>query len=421
MDEDIGRAMNLIGEQARRAADQLAITPAEKRRRAIAAMSDETLKNAQRILDGNKRDLDIARKKNLSDPLVDRLRLTEERIKDIASSLSIIANLTDPVGSIVDEWQRPNGLTIKKVRTPLGVIGVIYESRPNVTADAVALCIKSGNAVVLRGGSDAFHTNAVLFDVLETALRAAGLPHHSAQFVSTTDRDAVGCMLEGLNGAIDVVVPRGGRSLVERVTRESRVPVFAHLEGLCHIYVDRSANLTLATNVVVNAKMRRPGICGAVETLLVDRAEATNICHAILPALAAKGCQIRGCVEICSIFPAAQLASESDWRTEYLDAILSVKVVDGIEDAIAHIKRYSSQHTEAVIAENPDVVRAFFRKLDSAILMHNTSTQFADGGEFGFGGEIGIATGKLHARGPIGVEQLTTFQYHVYGQGQLRH
>jgi glutamate-5-semialdehyde dehydrogenase len=306
------------------------------------------------------------------------------------------------------------------VRTPLGVIGVIYESRPNVTADAGALCLKAGNAVILRGGSDSLNSSLAIHACMVEGLRAADLPEDAIQLVPTTDRAAVGEMLKGLSGNLDVIVPRGGRSLVERVQNEARVPVFAHLEGICHVYVDRSAGLDMAVKVVVNAKMRRTGICGAAETLLVDRAVADTHLVPILDALANAGCEIRGAEEVRAAFPAAKPASEEDWRTEYLDAIISVKLVDGIGEAIAHIETWSSHHTEAVIAEDPEVVARFFNEIDSAILLHNASTQFADGGEFGMGAEIGIATGKMHARGPVAVEQLTSFKYRVRGSGQVR-
>ncbi|MGV3651097.1 MAG: glutamate-5-semialdehyde dehydrogenase, partial [Devosia sp.] len=343
-----------------------------------------------------------------------------KRIDGIVSALRVVADLPDPVGTTIADWSRPNGLRISRVRTPLGVIGVIFESRPNVTADAGALCLKSGNAVILRGGSDSVRSSVAIHDALVAGLVAAGLPADAIQLVPTTDRAAVGEMLKGLNGTIDVIVPRGGKTLVARVQEEARVPVFAHLEGLCHTYVDASADLDMAVSVVVNAKMRRTGICGATETLLIHRGILDTHLLPILTALREKGCEIRGGAEVLASLPDAVPATENDWRTEYEDAIISVKVVADIEEAIAHIEHYSSHHTEAVIAEDPVVVERFFAGIDSAILMHNASTQFADGGEFGFGGEIGIATGKMHARGPVGVEQLTSFKYLVRGTGQTR-
>jgi glutamate-5-semialdehyde dehydrogenase len=328
--------------------------------------------------------------------------------------------LKDPVGDVIAAWDRPNGLKIERVRTPLGVIGVIFESRPNVTADAGALCIKAGNAVILRCGSDSSRSSHAIHDCLVEGLKAAGLPEHAIQLVPVTDRAAVGAMLRGLSGTIDVIVPRGGKSLVARVQNEARVPVFAHLEGLCHIYVDASADIEMAKKIIVNAKMRRTGVCGSAETLLVDGAAIGTHLTPLLEALTDAGCEIRASATVLKVAPGMKPATEEDWSTEYLDAIISVAVVDGIAGAIAHIGKYSSNHTEAVIAENPAVVERFFTEVDSAILLHNASTQFADGGEFGMGAEIGIATGKMHARGPVGVEQLTSFKYRVRGTGQTR-
>jgi glutamate-5-semialdehyde dehydrogenase len=338
----------------------------------------------------------------------------------MADGLREIAELKDPVGEIIAEWDRPNGLHIERVRTPLGVIGVIYESRPNVTADAGALCLKAGNAVILRGGSDSALSSAAIHACLVKGLRDAGLPEDAIQIVPTTDRAAVGQMLTGLNGAIDVIVPRGGKSLVARVQNEARVPVFAHLEGICHIYVDASSDLDMARKIVVNAKMRRTGVCGSAETLLVDSAAIGTHLMLLLEALTEAGCEIRASAAVLKVFPGFKPATEEDWSTEYLDAIISVAIVDGVGGAIAHINRYSSHHTEAILSENPATVERFFSEIDSAILLHNASTQFADGGEFGMGGEIGIATGKMHARGPVGVEQLTSFKYRVRGSGQTR-
>jgi glutamate-5-semialdehyde dehydrogenase len=383
-------------------------------------MAAEILARGDAIIAANAVDLDNARDSGAAAAFIDRLTLTPERIAAIAAAIRDIAALPDPVGGVIAAWDRPNGLHIERVRTPLGVIGVIYESRPNVTADAGALCLKAGNAVILRGGSDSANSSQAIHSCLAAGLKAAGLPEHAIQYVPVTDRAAVGAMLSGLDGAIDVIVPRGGKSLVARVQAEARVPVFAHLEGLCHVYVDKSADLAMARNIVVNAKMRRTGICGAAETLLVDRAVAGTHLAPLVEALHAAGCEIRATQEIRALIPGLVAANEADWSTEYLDAIIAVSLVDGISGAIDHINRWSSSHTEAVIAEDPAVVERFFNEIDSAILLHNASTQFADGGEFGMGGEIGIATGKMHARGPVGVEQLTSFKYRVHGAGQVR-
>ena len=417
---DIDALMAGIGRNARAAARPLAIATAAEKNRALEAMAAEIFANREAILAANAIDLANARESGVAASFIDRLTLTAERIDGIAAAIRDIADLKDPVGDIIAEWERPNGLHIERVRTPLGVIGVIYESRPNVTADAGALCLKAGNAVILRGGSDSVNSSQAIHSCLAAGLKAAGLPEHAIQYVPVTDRAAVGAMLSGLNGSIDVIVPRGGKSLVARVQSEARVPVFAHLEGLCHIYVDTSADLEMAKKIVVNAKMRRTGICGAAETLLIDRAVAETHLAPLVEGLLAAGCEVRATEEIRTSIDNLVAASESDWSTEYLDAIISVSLVDGISGAIDHINRWSSAHTEAVIAEDPDVVERFFTEIDSAILLHNASTQFADGGEFGMGGEIGIATGKMHARGPVGVEQLTSFKYRVRGTGQVR-
>ena len=408
-----------MGKDARSASRTLALSPSKQKTQALEAIAKNIRDHQADILAANAKDIEKAKKNGMSAALVDRLLLDEKRISSIADAVHIIANLPDPVGEIMSEWKRPNGLEIQRVRTPLGVIGVIYESRPNVTADAGALCLKAGNAVILRGGSDSFLSSKAIHEAMVEGLKSAGLPEQSIQFVDTVDRDAVGELLTGLDGNIDVIVPRGGKSLVARVQKEARVPVFSHLEGLCHIYVDKSANLDMAKKIIINAKLRRTGICGAVETILVDKAIADKIVPVII-ALQQAGCEIRVSDDLVDKIPGAKLATEADWSTEYLDAIVSIKTVNGVEGAIDHINRYSSHHTESIIAEDKKAVDLFFRSLDSAILMHNASTQFADGGEFGFGGEIGIATGKMHARGPIGVEQLTTFQYHVNGNGQIR-
>ena len=418
--DDIQATMAAIGQAARQAARVLATATAERKHAALIAMAESLWKNRAAILNANAIDMATARENGISGAFLDRLELNEERIRGMCDGIRAIAELPDPVGTVIAEWGRPNGLHIERVRTPLGVIGVIFESRPNVTADAGALCMKAGNAVILRGGSDSFHSSRAIHHCLEEGLKAAGLPPEAIQIVPTTDRSAVGEMLKGLNGTVDVIVPRGGRSLVERVQNEARVPVFAHLEGLCHVYVDKSAKLDIAVNIAVNAKMRRTGICGAAETLLVDKSVVDSHLAPILDALKDAGCEIRGDETVCKVWPDAIPATEEDWATEYLAPIISVRVVDGIDGAIGHINRWSSNHTEAIIAEDRDAVARFFNEIDSAILLHNASTQFADGGEFGMGAEIGIATGKMHARGPVGLEQLTSFKYQVRGSGQTR-
>jgi len=417
---DIDVLMNDIGRKAKAAARPLGFASTEAKNKALNAMADAILANKDHILAENAKDLKDVADTDMLASFVDRLTLTDKRIAEMAEGIRAIAALKDPVGEVIAAWERPNGLKIERVRTPLGVIGVIFESRPNVTADAGALCLKAGNAVILRCGSDSRRSSQAIHACLVQGLKAAGLPEHTIQLVPVTDRAAVGAMLRGLDGAIDVIVPRGGKSLVARVQNEARVPVFAHLEGLCHIYVDASADLGMAKEIVVNAKMRRTGICGAVETILVDSAVAKSHLRPLLEALAGAGCEIRGSAAVVQAMPGAKAATEEDWSTEYLDAIVSVAVVDGISGAIEHIQTYSSNHTEAVIADDPDVVQRFFTEVDSAILLHNASTQFADGGEFGMGAEIGIATGKMHARGPVGVEQLTSFKYRVHGTGQTR-
>ena len=417
---DIATVMAEIGRNARKGANALKIaTPAQKRT-ALLTAAGAINAHRKKILAANALDMQAAEEKGISKAFLDRLLLTDARIDGIIEAVKTIAELPDPVGTVVSEWDRPNGLHIERVRTPLGVIGVIFESRPNVTADAGALCIKSGNAVILRGGSDSFHSSRAIVDCLLDGLHLAGLPVECVQLVPTTDREAVGEMLKGLGGNIDVIVPRGGKTLVARVQSDARVPVFAHLEGLVHVYIDRSADLDKAVSVTLNAKMRRTGICGAAETLLVHKDVVQTHLNPIIAALVAKGCEIRGDATVMAMIPEAVAATEKDWQTEYEDAIISVKVVNSLEAAIAHIEHYSSHHTEAIIAEDAAAVEKFFNEIDSAILMHNASTQFADGGEFGFGGEIGIATGKMHARGPVGVEQLTSFKYRVRGNGQLR-
>ena len=409
-----------LGQNARSGAKALALATPEQKRTALLTAAGAINAHRKAILAANAKDMAAARSKGISAAFLDRLELTDARIDGIVEAVKTIAELPDPVGSVIAEWDRPNGLHIERVRTPLGVIGVIFESRPNVTADASALCIKSGNAVILRGGSDSFHSSQALVDRMLDGLHLAGLPVECVQLVPTTDRAAVGAMLKGLGDNIDVIVPRGGKTLVARVQDEARVPVFAHLEGLVHVYIDKSADLDKAVTVTLNAKMRRTGVCGAAETLLVHKDVVATHLKPIIDALIAKGCEIRGDAAVMALIPQAIAATETDWQTEYEDAILAVKVVDSLEDAIAHIEHYSSHHTEAIIAEDPAAVEKLFNQIDSAILVHNASTQFADGGEFGFGGEIGIATGKMHARGPVGVEQLTSFKYRVRGTGQTR-
>lgn len=418
--DDVEVIMAEIGRNARAAARPLATASTEQKNAALQAMAAALDSRTNEILSENAKDMERGAAAGLSDAVLDRLKLDQNRVAAIAQGIREIAALADPVGSIIAEWDRPNGLHIERVRTPLGVVGVIYESRPNVTADAGALCLKAGNAVILRGGSDSAYSSAAIHACLVEGLKQAGLPEHAIQRVPTTDRAAVGEMLKGLDGNIDVIVPRGGKSLVARVQSEARVPVFAHLEGICHLYIDRSAKLDMAVNVALNAKMRRTGICGAAETLLIDRTVADTHLQPILSALAGAGCEIRGDGEVRERFPDALAATEQDWATEYLDSIISVKLVDGISEAIDHIETWSSHHTEAIVAEDAAAVERFFNEIDSAILLHNASTQFADGGEFGMGAEIGIATGKMHARGPVGVEQLTSFKYRVRGSGQLR-
>ncbi len=416
----IAIAMADIGRNARGAARVLAAAQAAQKTRAL--MGAAAVVNARRsqILSANDKDMAAAQAKGISKAFLDRLKLTDARIDAIVEGLRTIGELPDPVGQVIAEWDRPNGLHIQRVRTPLGVIGVIFESRPNVAADAGALCLKSGNAVILRGGSDSFHSVSAIVECLWDGLHLAGLPVDAIQLVPTTDRAAVGEMLKGLDGAIDVIVPRGGKTLVARVQDEARVPVFAHLEGIVHVFIDKSAKLDLAVGVTLNAKMRRTGVCGAAETLLVHQDVAQTHLGPIVQALVAQGCEIRGDASVLKLIPQAKLATELDWQTEYEDAIISVRIVPDLDAAIAHIGHYSSHHTEAIITEDPNSVKKFFDHVDSAILLHNASTQFADGGEFGFGGEIGIATGKMHARGPVGVEQLTSFNYRITGNGQVR-
>ncbi len=416
----VAEIMADVGQRARTAARQIANASTEQKQNALRASAKQLDANREAILAANATDMDAGESSGLSKAMLDRLKLDDKRIDGIRDSLLAIAELADPVGQIISQWDRPNGLKIERVRCPLGVIGVIFESRPNVTADAGALCLMAGNAVILRGGSDSFHSSRAIHQCMADGLQDAGLSVDIVQLVPTTDRAAVGELLAGLGGNVDVIVPRGGKGLVGRVQSEARVPVFAHLEGICHVYVDASAQLEMATEIVLNAKMRRPGICGAAETLLIDRAIIESHLKPIADALIAAGCQLRGDEQVCQLIGDATPATDEDWSTEYLDSILSLKIVDGVEAAIQHIQKYSSSHTEAIVTEDAAKAERFLNEIDSAILLHNASTQFADGGEFGMGAEIGIATGKMHARGPIGVEQLTSFKYRVRGTGQIR-
>lgn len=418
MNENVTQLINQMGAQARSAARQLAVTPADARRGAILALADALVTQTPAILAAN--DKDLAAGDGLSDALKDRLRLDADRLKGAAQGLREVADLQDPVGTIISEWERPNGLTISRVRTPLGVIAVIYEARPLVTVDAAALCLKAGNAVILRPGSDSLHTSKMLGEIMEQAFTKAGMPDGAAQVVPTANRDAVGCMLAGAEGTIDIVVPRGGKSLVARVQAEARIPVIGHLDGICHIYVDEAAQLDMASDIVVNAKMRRTGICGAAETLLIDRAIAATAVPKLGDALIAAGCTIKADTDAQTFDDRFEAATEGDWSTEYLGPIITIGLVDGVQGAIDHIATYGSGHTESIITDSAETATQFLSAVDSAIVMHNASTQFADGGEFGMGAEIGIATGRLHARGPVGAEQLTTFKYVVRGTGQTR-
>ena len=412
--------MSEIGRRARAAAHVLALAPASRKNRALAAMAKAIRGSRAAILAANAEDLAEAKSAGTAAAFLDRLTLDAKRIEAMAAGLDAVRKLKDPVGAVIGSWRRPNGMRIERVRVPLGVVGVIYESRPNVTADAGSLCLKAGNAVILRGGSESFRSTRAIHAALVEGLTAADLPAAAISLVPTRERSAVGMMLSGLDGAIDVIVPRGGKGLVERVQVEARVPVFAHLEGVCHVYVDAAAKLAMAKAIVLNAKMRRTGVCGAAETLLVDRAGADKFLKPLVRMLIDAGCEIRGDAAVQAVDSRVKPAGEADWSTEYLDAILTAGVVDGVDAAIAHIERYGSHHTDAIVTENRAAAEKFLREVDSAIVLHNASTQFADGGEFGFGGEIGIATGRLHARGPVGVEQLTSFKYRIRGNGQTR-
>ncbi|WP_316204042.1 glutamate-5-semialdehyde dehydrogenase [Bradyrhizobium sp. SZCCHNS3051] len=416
---DLPALMNDLAKQARAAARVLALAPAAQKNRALEAMERLIRARADTIIAANAEDVVEAKAAGITSSFLDRLTLTPARVAAMADGIAAVREVADPIGIVTESWQRPNGMTIERVRVPLGVIGVIFESRPNVAADAGVLCLKSGNAVILRGGSDSFRSCRAIHECLVEGLREAGLPDAAITLVPTRDRAAVGLLLSGLNGGVDVIVPRGGKSLVARVEAEARVPVFAHLEGVNHVYVDGAADLEMAKSIVLNAKMRRTGVCGAAETLLVDRAAADKI-EPLVDMLIGAGCEVRGDEVVCAADARVKPASNEDWDTEYLDAIIAAKVVDGVEGAIAHIHAHGSHHTDAIVTDDNAAADKFLNEVDSAIVLHNASTQFADGGEFGFGAEIGIATGKFHARGPVGVEQLTSFKYRIHGTGQTR-
>jgi glutamate-5-semialdehyde dehydrogenase len=416
--QDVATLMDSLGRAAVGASRALARASTATKNAALAAAAAEIRKQRTAILAANSIDLQAARERALSDAMMDRLALDEQRVETMSAGIEEVAALADPIGVVIAAWTRPNGLRIERVRVPLGVIGIIYESRPNVTADAGALCLKSGNAVILRGGSESANSSRAIHACLVAGLRAAGLPETAIQIVPTIDRAAVGHMLANMTDSIDVVVPRGGRSLVERVQKEARVPVIGHLEGNCHVYVDRDADAAMAREIVLNAKLRRTGVCGAAETVLFDRgwSGAGSIVRALLDA----GCEVRGDAAVQRLDKRVTVAAEQDWYTEYLDKIIAAKVVDGVDAAVEHIARYGSAHTESIVTRNQATADRFLANVDSAIVLHNASTQFADGGEFGMGAEIGISTDKFHARGPVGVEQLTSYKYIVRGSGQVR-
>ena len=420
MDKKLENLMIDIGRSARDSSYGLAKISNDKRNKAIFFIAESIENNIKMLLEANARDIESANNRNLSSSLIDRLMLNEERIFSMASSMRVITEIPDPINQITEEWSRPNGLIIKRLSVPLGVIGIIYESRPNVTSDAAALCIKSGNAVILRGGSESFESNKAIHFCLKEGIKKAKLDESIVQLVPTRDRDAVGFMLSSMNNYIDVVVPRGGKNLVRRVQDEARIPVIGHLEGICHIYVHHSADFNITKKIILNAKMRRTGICGAAETILIDKKIAPQIVSKLADELERAGCEIRGDHEAQKYSNYIDEAIDDDWSTEYLDAIISMKIVDDIGEAIKHIAKYGSGHTDSIISSNQEAADKFIKEIDSAIVMHNTSTQFADGGEFGMGAEIGIATGKIHARGPVGANQLTSYKYAVFGNGQVR-
>jgi glutamate-5-semialdehyde dehydrogenase len=420
VEADTPAVMPEIGQRARKAARVLALAPTAQKDQALAAIAEAIRRRKADVLAANAEDMAEARRGGANAAFLDRLALDDKRIAAMAAGVDVVRALADPVGEVTASWTRPNGMTIERVRVPLGVVGIVYESRPNVTADAAALCLKAGNAAILRGGSESQRSNRAIHDAIAAGLAEAGLPADAIQLVPTRDRAAVGMMLAGLDGTVDVIVPRGGKSLVARVQQEARVPVFAHLEGICHVYVDKAASLDMAKSIVLNAKMRRTGVCGAAETLLVDRAVAPTHLKPLVAMLLDAGCEVRGDDATRKADARVKPASEEDWSTEYLDAIIAARVVNGVDDAIAHIERYGSHHTDSIVTDDKAAAEKFLREVDSAIVLHNASTQFADGGEFGFGAEIGIATGRFHARGPVGVEQLTSFNYRVRGSGQIR-
>jgi len=416
----IENTMNAMGEGARRAARALALTSDDQRNKALHAAATAIRKRRGEILAANAVDMSEGEERGLTSAMLDRLMLDADRVEAMAAGIEAVAGLGDPLGRMLAEWERPNGLQIQRVSVPLGVIGIIYESRPNVTADAAALCLKSGNAAILRGGSESFHSSQAIYQALREGLVAADVDADAVQMVPTTDREAVGYLLSSMGEWLDVVVPRGGKSLIKRVQDEARVPVIGHLEGICHVYLHAGADADMARDIVLNAKMRRTGICGAAETVLVDRAAAERLLPGVSSALLEAGCEIRGDDEVCNVVPGAVAATDADWSTEYLEAIISVRVVDGLDQAIAHIATYGSGHTESIVTDDEAAAKQFLCEVDSAIVLQNASTQFADGGEFGMGAEIGIATGRVHARGPVGAEQLTSYKYVVRGSGQTR-
>ena len=416
----VASLMQDIGLRARKAARALALAPSAQKDKALHAMAKAIRAATPDILAANESDVTEARAAGVAGSFLDRLTLDDSRLAAMAEGLDVVAQLKDPVGEVMAKWTRPNGMSMERVRTPIGVIGVIYESRPNVTADAGALCLKAGNAAILRGGSDSHHSSRAIHAAMVEGLRAAGLPEDAIQLVPVRDRAAVGAMLSGLGGTIDVIVPRGGKSLVARVQDEARVPVFAHLEGICHVYIDKAAKPAMAKDIVVNAKMRRTGVCGAAETLLIDKAADQKVYGPAIEALLDAGCEVRGDDAVRALDPRVKPAGPEDFGKEFLDAIIAARFVEGVDGAMAHIERYGSQHTDAIVTQDEAAAERFLNEVDSAIVLHNASTQFADGGEFGFGAEIGIATGRMHARGPVGVEQLTSFKYRVHGSGQTR-
>lgn len=418
--ETLSKHMLTLGKNAREASSSLSILSNESRNKAIISIANQINLNTNKILEANQKDYKKAEEKGLNKAALDRLFLDENRVQGIVDALKSIAELNDPIGEILEDWDRPNGLSIQKVSVPLGVIGIIYESRPNVTADAAALCLKSGNAVILRGGSESFYSNTSIHECIKQALTEENLNPDMIQIVNTINREAVDLMLTGLNGAIDILVPRGGRSLVSKIQSDARIPMIGHLEGICHLYVDKSSDIDMAVDIVMNSKMRRTGICGAAETLLIDEKAIQTHLPSILDALKSANCEIRADDQITGLHDGLVLAQEEDWYTEYLDAIISIKTVKSVAEAVSHINHYGSGHTESIISQDKEAINYFFNHLNSAIILNNASTQFADGGEFGMGAEIGIATDKIHARGPVGARQLTSYKYLIHGSGQIR-